>query len=175
MKNDLVWTKTLLSVYRYLERICGAIDKIVMKSALNSADILGQNYFYNNVYSISQKLIDLSERKITLINLKILIEETLGEIDNQSARILIQKYFDGTKCKDIAEKNNISLRTVFRKIANAEKAFCCRLRMKGYNFLKLGSMLKDEGWINNVYLRLSEKADDDFVLSNSYLAKAVSM
>lgn len=175
MKNDLIWTKTLLSVYRYLERICGAIDKIVMKSALNSADILGQNYFYNNVYSISQKIIDLSERKITLINLKILIEETLGEIDKKSARILIQKYFDGTKCKDIALINNVSLRTVFRKISNAENAFSCRLRMKGYNSFKLDNILKEEGWINNVFLRLSEKNDEDFSLSNSYLAKAVSM
>lgn len=174
MKNDLIWTKTLLTVYRYLERISGAIDKIIMQSALNSSNIVGQNYFYNNVYSISQKLIDLSERKVTLINLKVLIEETLADIDEKSAKILIEKYFDGIKSKEIAERNSISMRTVFRKITNAENGFCCRLRLKGYNGTKLENMLKYEGWINNVFLRLSEK-DDEFELSNSYLAKAVSM
>ena len=30
MKNDLHWTKTILTVYRYLERICGGMDKIIM-------------------------------------------------------------------------------------------------------------------------------------------------
>ena len=49
MKKDLVWTKTLLSVYRYLERVCDAIDKIVIKNALGCVDITGQNYLQSNI------------------------------------------------------------------------------------------------------------------------------
>ena len=40
MKNDELWAKTLLSVYRYLERIAGAIDKIILRSGLNSANMV---------------------------------------------------------------------------------------------------------------------------------------
>ena len=38
MNSDCVWAKTLLSVYRYLERIAGAIDKIIEKTGLGSAN-----------------------------------------------------------------------------------------------------------------------------------------
>ncbi len=174
-KDEILWTKTLLSVYRYLERICGAIDKIILQRALNCSNVTGQNYFYNNVFSITQRLIDLSQRKVTLINLKILIEGTLSKIDEQNAKILIEKYFDGRKYKEIATNHNFSMRTVFRKIENAEKCFCCALKMKGYGAFKLQNMLKNENWINNVYARFAEKENDDLELSNSFLERAVSM
>ncbi|MBP3431670.1 MAG: hypothetical protein J6K39_02320 [Clostridia bacterium] len=175
MKNNYVWAKTLLMVYRYLERIAGAIDKIVMQSALNCSNISGQNYFYNNVMSISQKIIDLSERKVTLINLKILIEECLKEIPQKDAIILIEKFFDGVKTKNLVERHHISMRTVFRKIEAAVNAFSSKLMSKGYSDLKIDKMLENEGWIRNVYVRLSKAEVEDFCLSKTYLAKAVSM
>lgn len=175
MKNDnIVWTKTILTVYRYLERIAGAIDKIIMQSALGSGNICGQNYYFNNVYSVTDKIINLSERKVTLINLKVLIEDTLAEIDKKDALILIEKFLDGEKTKEIMERNNISMRTVFRKLDNALKSFGNRLNVKGYDENKIYSMLKDENWILNVYSRYS-KNGEEIVLSNIYLAKAVSM
>lgn len=175
MKKEFGWTKTLLKVYRYLERICGAIDKIIMQSALNSSNILGQNYFYNNVYSITQKLIDLSDRKVTLINLKILIEDVLKGLDENDAQLLIEKYFDDNKFKDIAEKRGVSIRTIFRKVEVAEINFSKRLNMLGYNDLRLEEFLAKENWIMQVHDRLCDANEEDFSLSNAYLAKAVSM
>ncbi|MDE6583704.1 MAG: hypothetical protein K2K31_03555, partial [Clostridia bacterium] len=162
-------------VYRYLERISGAIDKIIMKSALGSSNIIGQNYFYNNVFTISQKLIDLSERKVTLINLKVLIESVLAEMDKKDAQILIERYFDGTKAKVLAESRNISIRTVFRKIADAEKSFTLKLHFKGFNDLKLNSLLSEEEWIKNVYRKFSDNECEEIMLSKCELSKAVSM
>lgn len=175
MKNNLIWTKTLLTVYRYLERICGAIDKIVMKSALNCGNIIGQNYHHNNVLTISQKIIDLSERKVTLINLKILIEEVLSKMDTKDARLLIEKFFDGAKSRELAEGHNLSMRTLFRKLDGAMESFASRLKMLGYNDSKIEKMLENEGWINNVYDNLSKKKEEDFTVSSLFLAKAVSM
>lgn len=175
MKDNIVWGKTLLSVYRYLERIAGAIDKIIMQSALGSANIVGQNYYYNNVYSITQKILDLSERKVTIINLKLLIEEALSAMDKQDALILIEKYIDGIKSKDIMQKHDISMRTVFRKLDGAVKGFVSALQKKGFSGVRLEKMLENEGWINNAYKRIAEKNEDDFTLSSAYLSKAVSM
>lgn len=175
MKNEMLWTKTVLSVYRYLERICGAIDKIVLQKALSSSNILGQNYHYNNVYSISQNLIDLSQRKVTLINLKILTEDILSEMSLKDSSILIQRYFDGKKMKEIAGGNEISMRSVFRKLANAESVFDRKLKLKGYDEKKLQEFLKDEQWILNSYSRIANDRGDEFSLSNNFLAKAVSM
>ena len=173
--NNIVWAKTVLSVYRYLERISGAIDKIILQSGLSSKDIDGQNYFYNNIYAVSEKIIDLSQRKVTLINLKILIEDTLKEIDKKDAQILIQRFFDGNKVKEICEKSNLSMRTAFRKIDNALKVFSSRLVMKGYNWSELETMLEKEGWILNVYYNFSAKNIEEVELSKVFLARAVSM
>lgn len=177
MKNEmaLVWTRTMLTVYRYLERICGAIDKMVMKRALNCADITGNNYFQNNVYSVTQRLIDLSDRKVTLINLKVLIEDTLKGISEKDAKILIAKYVDGRKTKELAELFGVSLRTFFRMLKNAEISFCSRLKVEGWTDLKIGYMLKNESWINNVHNQFCTKCCENVVISASYLAKVASM
>lgn len=175
MSNKLVWTKTILSVYRYLERICDAIDKLVLQSALASADIVGQNFHYNNVFSISQKLIDYSERKITLINLKLLIEDCLSNINSKQANLLIEKYVDEKKVREIACDNNLSMRSAFRKIALAETSFDAKLKFKGFDEFKLQDFLKDEKWIMQTFSRIANERIDDFSLSNAFLSKAVSM
>ncbi len=174
MKNCL-WAKTLLSVYRYLERIAGALDKIILQSGLNSSSILGQNYFYNNVYSITQKIIDLSERKVTLINLKLLVEDVLGELEEKDAQILIEKYFDGVKSTELMQRHGISMRTVFRKLDCALNSFASKLIVKGYPDRILSQNLRNEGWIKNVYERFASKENEDFCFSQSFLEKAVSM
>ena len=175
MKNDMTWTKTILTVYRYLERISGAIDKIILQSGLNSSNIVGSNYFSNNTYSVSQRIIDLSERKVTLINLKVLIETSLSEIGQIEAELLIEKYLNGLKSHELAEKFSLSMRTVFRRLINAEKALKNRLQAKGYTDMRLKYMLKDEGWINNIYNQFASKDNQEIILSKVYLAKAVSM
>ena len=172
METKHVWTKTILSVYRYLERICDAIDRICLTSALSSTDILGQNYFVDNVYAISQKLIDLGQRKITLINLKLLTEDVLSKIKEVDANFLIEKYIDGRKTKDIALKHNVSLRSAFRKLALAEEAFDKKLNILGYDDKKISDMLKDETWIKNVYTRFCQD-DKEISLDSKDLSGAV--
>lgn len=174
MNNEILWAKTILSVYRYLERISNAIDKIVKRSAFASGFLTQQNYYYNNVLSISQKIIDLSQRKITLINLKVLVDEVLKTISKKDAQILIERYIDGEKCKDIAQRHNLSMRTVFRRIESAETSFSKTLKMKGYCESKLNIFLKDEKWITNVFFKFSQK-EEDFCLSNVFIEKAASM
>ncbi len=175
MKNDYAWAKTLLSVYRYLERIADAIDKIVEKTGLGSANICGQNFFYNNIFTVSQKMIDLSERKVTLINTKILVEETLKKIDQEDAEFLIEKFFDGVKTRELVERHEISMRTAFRKVESAIKSFASALVVKGFDDKRLESMLKDEHWIMLVHEKLLADDEEDVTLSGMALRKAVMM
>lgn len=174
MKEEIIWTKTILTVYRYLERVSGAIDKIVVRSGLSSGNVYGQNYLYNNVLSISQKIIDLSERKVTLINLKVLTEEILKKLKPEDVKILIERYVDGKKYKDIAERNGISLRTVYRRLDASEEIFARFLSVRGYTPSKLSLMLSKEKWILNAFNHIKEKSED-FSVSASFLARAVSM
>ena len=174
MKKDLLWAKTLLSVYRYLERLCGSIDKIINRTGLSSINVNSQTFYYNNVYSITQRIIDLSHRKVTMINLKLLIEDILQKMRPNEASCLILRYVDGAKRRVMAEHEGVSIRTIFRKIERAEESFFKILTIKGYDDKKIEKMLKDEQWIKNVYNRLAEKDEEDFSLSNIFLQRAVS-
>lgn len=176
MESQIIWTKTILSVYRYLERVCNAIDRICMQSALASGNILGSNFHNNNALAISQKLIDLSERKVNLINLKILTDDILKSLAVKDAKMLVLVYCDGQKRKDIAQTCDISLRTVFRRIDTAEQSFAKKLVCKGYNAFVLAKMLKDEAWIKSVYDRFCQKGNEEEVsLSSIFLEKAAAM
>jgi len=174
MKNNYAWAKTLLTIYKYLERITGAIDKIILQSAINSSNICGQNYYYNNIHAISDKIINLSERKVLLINLKVLVDEILQSLPEKESVLLIGKFVEGFKCKEMVIQYDVSLRNMFRKIDGAVKMFSNKLNKMGFNDSKLSKMLKDEGWILNCHERFCAEKED-VKIEKIVLAKAVSM
>ena len=176
MENNLAWTKTILSVYRYLERICGAIDKIILNTGLSSRNVSLTNYFRNDALSVSQKIIDLSQRKVSLINLKLLTEQCLKKIKTDDARLLILCYIDGMKRRELADKFGISMRTIFRRIDAAESSFAKMLHLKGYTDSKLAEDLKNENWIKSVFSKYSKGEEQERIeLSSSYINRAVAM
>lgn len=153
------WTKTLLGTYRYLENITGAIDKMVMKTALNSYHFCrGES---NNVYNISNKIIDLADRKITLINLKVIIDKVLMEIPESDAKLLIERYVENVKCRVMAESSKVSIRTLFRKLTCAENNFTKKLVANGYTDARLNELLKKEKWILNFYDQVANKGEEN--------------
>lgn len=146
-----LWSKTLLTSYRYLNRISDAIDKLIKTNALNCYDISGAMYSLNNTLDVSNRIIDLSERKIKMINLKILIEKTLLKLKKDDAIILIHRYIENLKFKDVANVMKISMRTCFRKLDNAETSFTNILNSQNWREEKLENYLKDEHWILSIY------------------------
>lgn len=163
----LEWTKTILSVYRYLEKVTNAIDKIVDKRAENSSGYYGDYYNFNSVYKICDSILELTERKIKLINLKLICEQALESLDPFLARILISTYFDNRKSRETAELMNISMRTFFRKIKIALHSFSSSLKKLGYNDDAFNEMLKGENWIINLKQKLN-KTDEIFLLDKKY-------
>lgn len=66
--------KTLLEIYRYLETICDSIDDVVKKTSL-----CGFGRVNETKYS-ADKLIELTDKKRILINLKIMVENCLVKL-----------------------------------------------------------------------------------------------
>ena len=149
------WSKTILQVYRYLPRVTYVYDNLIKTRAYNSAHISTSNCAFNDILTVSNAILTLSERKITLINLKIITEQVLKSIDEKSARMLILKYIDNKKSTEIAERFNICLRTFFRKLNHAFDSFTKRLNRLGYTSEKLKEMLKEEKWIMEIYNKLN--------------------
>ena len=149
MQNH-VWGKTLLSVYRYLDRIADAIDNIIEKQAVQTSSMLGSDALTHNTLALANRIIDLSERKVKLINIKLLTEKALSSIDEKGAKILIMKYFDNASCEDILTALSLSRRTYFRRIGEMEAAFEASCSQFGFPMERLDSYLAGEVWILNV-------------------------
>ena len=83
--SEKSWAKALLVAYGHLETICGAIDKTVLGYGINSGR------YGLDVQFCANKVIALTERKKFLINVKVLVDNTLQKLDNLNARILVVK------------------------------------------------------------------------------------
>ncbi len=163
MQNH-IWAKTLLSSYRFLERIAGAIDKIIEKKALSSSQVSLSNIVTNNTLVLADQIIDLSERKIKLINLKILIQNALGKMDKSQARILIKKYIEKNSVDQILDSMSLSRRTYFRKVSEAESAFEAVCASLGYPYNKLDVYLQSEKWILEIKNSYEKNLDSSIKL-----------
>ena len=98
--------------------------------------------------------------KRQLINLKIIIDNVLMEIPESDAKLLIERYFENVKCRVMAEKLNVSMRTLFRKLTSAENNFTKKLVANGYTDARLNSFLKKEKWILNFYDQVANKDEN---------------
>ena len=161
MKSN-TWAKTILTVYRYLERIAGAIDKLINRQAMNS---YYSNFTNDSVIDVANKIIELGERKVKLINIKVLTEKALEGIDELYAKLLVEKYIHSCKGDDIAKENNLAMRTYFRRLSQAENCFSSFFASKGFTEKKLSEYLKDEKWIIDVFEKF-ETNENQEELSN---------
>lgn len=150
------WAKTLLSIYNCLENIASAIDKLVLNQGINS----GKNF--NTTMESANKMINLIQRKKMLINLKVLIEQTIANLDVESARILVLKFFDKVSADDCAKVMTYSRRTFFRKLDKAVESFGLNLKVNGYTSASLFETFKKESWIMDYYYNFLKQKNSNF-------------
>jgi len=148
-----VWSKTLLNVYGCLYKLTNEIDKIVLHYALSS----GFKNGVNKTYRDTQNILDLTQRKITLINLKVLIESCLDKLDLQSCKILTLRYVDRMSGETISTALNIKRRTYFRKYQQALNSFSSTLLKNGFDSNNILALVKNEAWIIDVYKAFLDK------------------
>lgn len=151
------WSKTILSVYKYLEALSNSIDDLVLKKSINSA--FYNNGRYNTCYDCANKIMQLTERKINLINIKVLVDDTLKLMSVGQRQLLALCYMDNAKSEEIAEMMNVSIRTFFRKKNEALNSFAKNLLLKGFTREKLEEMFCGEGWLNSLYFRNKDLED----------------
>lgn len=163
------WGKTLLMAYKYLETVTNAIDDLVKKQSINSC--FYSNGYYNSTYNFANKIINLTDRKQKLINVKILVEDALSKLPTNDVRLLVLTYFDLLKSTVVSETLNISLRTFFRRKKQALTKFANALKLLGFSDSKLSLMLSSEGWLINIYQNnlnsISESENSDDILTKA--------
>lgn len=148
-----VWSKTLLNIYGCLEKLTNAIDKLVFEFGMNSA----RNYGFSCTFNDAQKIIELTDRKVKLINIKVLINKVLSSMDETSCKILTLKFIDKMSIDTIIKVLNLKRRTFYRKINNALASFANLLMVNGFNKENLFDFVQGETWIVDVYEEMLKK------------------
>ena len=148
LKNE-IWAKTLISIYRFLPAIADAVDNLIKKKTINS--LYYNSNFQSSTYEIANNVIELTERKIKLINIKVILEQAITNLKLNDKKLLVLYYIDGVDKFDIMKIFNISQRTFFRRKELAIISLGKQLSALGYNSEKLSKYLKSEHWLINTY------------------------
>lgn len=157
-ENEM-WGKTLLSLYRHLHTMANSIDNLIKRIGINSAF---NHSVYNSTIKDSNKIIELTERKIKIINLKVIVEKGLNNLKEKDLKILVLAYVDGLNYKKIIELLGITERTYFRRKEIAIANFSENLSLLGYDAKKFSTYLKSENWIKNTYYQIINSSASKF-------------
>lgn len=143
------WSKTILTVYNYLEEMSDTIEKIVTETAIRSNNRSLMDY-QTTMYQ-ANKIIELTERKRKVINLKVIIDKCLSRISGTDKFILKLAYMEGIKSEFIAQILNISLRSYFRLKMKALENFKQQLNELRYGIKFFKLEYETENWISAIY------------------------
>lgn len=145
-----VWVKTFFSIYRWLDKLAKAVDDYV--------SLRGVSCYYKNLRSItlcsSEKvavdITGLMNKKINLINIKVLCDKLLCALPENLARFVIAKYIDNHTFEKVSEILHVNIRTTMRwNVVVFEK---CKILLHqwGYTEEKILALFDHEKWIMEV-------------------------
>ena len=165
------WSKSTLTIYRYVCAMCNSIDKNVLDLGNNSNSAVSHKY--NNVHTTANKILELSDRKRKMLNLKVATEDAVSRMNKENKRIITLVYFDGVKSELIAQLLGVSLRTFFRKKNVALREFESILQVCGYDEDFFESEYSCEKWFMAVYDEILTKGLNFSDEINRYLLNKV--
>lgn len=109
------WVKTLVCLHDTFINIMKLIDKIVVakaSSATHGSAIFGD--YQNGTYNQVQELLDLQERKLSLINLYTFTEKMVDSLPKKYREFVNLKFYKHKKMQYVSEELEIDERTAFR-------------------------------------------------------------
>lgn len=148
------WIKTLICSYNTFPEIIKTIDKIIEIQA-SSISFVSDIYNKNkSTYNQVEKVIDLSERKNSLLNIYIMTKEMIKSLDKNNYDFLEKKFIYNWSNEELGTYYDISIRTVYRKtdkIIHSIFEYCIK---NNWSLRFIENQIKEEGWLKEKYLKL---------------------
>lgn len=157
------WSNTALVAYSHLPKIVEQIDfgvKSRIKSSFQSRHL---KTGVSNEQLIGE-ILELNEEKRKIVNLRYIVTVALKSMKESDMRILIDRIVYKKTFQTIAQEHNVSLRTAFRRVANAEKEYAENLRRCGYSESWLEKEYGKNKYISAIYTRIR---DDKYFVAKS--------
>lgn len=148
------WIKTLLSTYNTIPEIIQTVDKIIELQASTvsfSSDVFnGKNSLMNQVES----LIDLSQRKNSLLNIYIMTKELVKNLSEDDIDFIEKKFMYNWSIEDLSKEFNISIRTTYRRIDKLVNIIYSKATSKNWSLRFIESQIKNENWIKEKFIKI---------------------
>lgn len=158
-----IWSRTILESYHHMERVVKSIDKTFMNICLSSRCSSWYDSVINSTLSIADKLTCLSERKILLINTKVLMDKVLSTMDKNLSKILILRFVKKYTNEDISKMYNVCTRTITRKCQKGLEEFTRHILVNGYTSHRIQILYGKERWLMDLY---RANINEEIALSN---------
>lgn len=148
------WIKTLLASYNTIPEIIKTVDKIIELQASTvsfSSDVFnGSNSLINQVES----LIDLSQRKNSLLNIYIMTKELVKNLSDEDLNFIEKRFVYNWSTEDLSKEFNISARTIYRKIDRIINLIHSRAISKNWSLRFIESQIKQETWLKEKFIKI---------------------
>lgn len=147
------WIKTLISSFNTFPEIIKTLDKIIeiQASSLSFAsDIYNKS---KSTYNQVEKVIDLSERKSSLLNIYIMSKKMIKSLSSDNFEFLEKRFIYNWSSEELAKEFDISIRTVYRKtdkIIDLIYDYCTK---NNWSIKFIETQIKEEGWLKEKYLK----------------------
>lgn len=149
--NDSFQTKILLTLYKRIPEEIKRNERRVLKIASKSF----YDYGASKTMQSFEKIIDMNDEKIRLINLKLLIDKAFNLLVSEDMRIVIMRFIKGLTFQEMADELDVSLRQTFRLYDRAITSFTTQLQYLKYPAEKIAEEFGDLTIYKETCFRLS--------------------
>ena len=151
--NDALNTKILLTLYKRIPEEIRRNEKKVLKIASRSF----YGYGAAETMKTYEKIIDMNDEKIRLINLKLLIDKAFNLLVSEDMRVIIMRFIKGLTFQEMADELDVSIRQVFRLYDTAITSFTTQLEYLKFPQEKIAEKFGDLMIYKETCFRLSNE------------------
>ena len=121
---------TVLVAYSALPKILKDYDS-AFRARLQSSFMSAHLQRGVTTEKLVQEMLDINKRKLAMLQLKEIVERAAGSIPTALSNILVLRFVKGKTFQEIADIENISVRTAFRRFDRARDSFAAALDRLG--------------------------------------------
>lgn len=140
----------MLHSYKDLEAKCELIEAQAVKYALGSMQ--------KDTYTCAETLIKMNNEKITLCNIKVVIDDAIKSIEKNAE--LKAYYLDNVFYMDFILQEHISLRTFFRRIQK-QKERLYKVIQSRFSDENLFELIRGSRWLFDRYHKAVRRAENE--------------
>ncbi len=165
-----IWIKTLLESYKTFPEIIKTLDKIIELQASTISFMTDIYNSSNTTFSHAEEIINLSERKSSILNIYLMLQNILKNTSTEDHEFLEKKFLSKYTINELSEEYGVSQRTIYRKTEKIIEEICKKCLAKNWSLRFIESQIKDEKWLIEKYKKnLTEYLKSSGTLKNLML------